>query len=321
MVCRSCLPWQQREAVGIGRANMPLAPFFSLTNFLCPETCLTPQCLWQLASGSVEAWDGAEAFWGQEVIWQDPQPTQLCRGSGMTPSFPYSNTAPATSPGTDFLFVRAVPFAQERSSNCFPTSGWKLLGLLERKGAGAKRNQYTYLLFRTTAHPNLSLQYCLLSQNSKTQTEQGLHLVHLLSQCLGHYKAGYLVCLKGKKHSCVFWTSHILFRLEGLWLVLEQTAGRNSKASLAIGTQGLAFSPPKLALQKQPFFSTMVEELQWGKAIASAEGCRGASGPQGHLSGGAIQRGCQDAEKGQCRQVQAPQWQPQQGMPHVTQSL
>lgn len=110
------------------------------------------------------------------------------------------------------------------------------------------------MLFRTTAPPNLSLQYCLLSQNSKTQTEEGLHLLHLLSQCLGHHKAGYLVCLKGKKHSCVFWTFHILFRLERLWLVLEQTAGGNSKASLAIGTQGLALSPPKLALQEQPVF-------------------------------------------------------------------
>lgn len=46
--------------------------------------------------------------------------------------------------------------------------------------------------------------------------------------------------------------------------MLEWVAGRKSKASLAIGTQGLALSPPRLALQEQPvfFFSTVVEEVK-----------------------------------------------------------
>lgn len=43
--------------------------------------------------------------------------------------------------------------------------------------------------------------------------------------------------------------------------MLEQAAGGNSKASLAISTQGLALSPPMLALQEQSVFFSP----QWWK--------------------------------------------------------
>lgn len=95
---------------------MPLA-VLSLTQLLVPRD--VPHTAVSVQRGGLE-W--AEVFRGQEVMWQDPQPTQLCRESGMRPSFPYSNTVPATSPGNEFL-LRAVPFAQERSSYSLPTSG------------------------------------------------------------------------------------------------------------------------------------------------------------------------------------------------------
>lgn len=80
-------------------------------------------------------------------------------------------------------------------------------------------------------------------------------------------------------------------------------------------------SPPVIALQEQPvFFLHSGGRTAVRKIYCTAERCRGAGGPQGCLPGGSIWRGCQDAGKGQCRQVQA-QWQAQQEIPHVAQSL
>ena len=104
----------------------------------------------------------------------------------------------------------------------------------------------------------------------------------------------------------------------GPWLVVKQTAGGNSKARIAISTQGLALSPPELALHKQPafFLHTVVEEQQQGNATVSPEGCRGDGGPRAGLSGGTIRRGSRAVEKCQRRQVQAARWQPRQGSRH-----
>lgn len=179
---------------------MPLAQFINLAQLLAPRH------LCQRAGGSAGAWGGADALWGWEVVWQDPQPAAAVQGKGGGTIPPVQQHGPSYEPWHPLLApVIAVPFPRRRSSNSFIPMEESHLACLCWKGkAWEPRGVSTYvccsgpLLTQTPARSNASSPE---QQNPKTDK-----VCTYTGSCQGVWAATELVFALSsrQKHPCVF---------------------------------------------------------------------------------------------------------------------